>query len=533
MRNKRSFFLPAVSAGLLIGALYPFHLSFLIFIAFVPLFYFIFTSWERTPEVFWGLFCTGFLSVLSISYVNLSGFLWEPDAHLFQTIVQFLPFPIALISGVGVGVIGVLGSTALRVLKAPRTPSLPYLLFALPACLTLLEIGLTSLLRGYDFSILAYVLHNLPFFVGLASIGGAHFVSFLIAVINAVIATGWYIFSQQKNAGVREAFYALIPLSAWVTGLSLTLCLGASGYVYYLHHDEEATVMSISVLQNTDTFGGMFGTLYERGTFRYPLVEDLIREAEKSRPEVIIYPYAFADYTLQTGPTAADDSPGAAPLESIARWTAATAPHTTLVSWDSTARDGEVYSEIHFWKSGALYGTYAKRFVFPFMDYTPRWAQRHGFYTTSFDLTPRLPAQPLVSLEGVRFGNAICSEINERGLVRENAEEANLLLSIGSDAMFTTHMTDEFTLASAQFRAAENNRPVVRANRMGPSAFIDAHGTILSSMRPGQSGVLSQEVVLETHPRKTLYQITGDWLTAGVCLILLAATIYRRGDAKK
>jgi apolipoprotein N-acyltransferase len=121
----------------------------------------------------------------------------------------------------------------------------------------------------------------------------------------------------------------------------------------------------------------------------------------------------------------------------------------------------------------------------------------------------------------MRLGNAICSEVTERDLVRDNAQGTNVFLSVGSNAMFANEMTSQFTLASAQFRAAENNLPVIRADRSGPSAFIDMRGAITSQMYSGQDGVLTRAMTFEKHPRATLYQLAGDWLLVGLCLSLL------------
>lgn len=523
--RKQILLLPILSGCLLALTQYPFHFSFLIFIAFVPLFYFIHTSWQKVPEMFWGLFSFSFFLVLSISYFNLSGFLWAPEAHFFQTLMQFLPLPIALVSGGITGIIGVLGVKLVNFSKKLTSPSLHFLLFIFPIFLTLTEISITFFSKGYDFSILAYTLHTQSFFVSLASIGGIHFVSFVIFTINAIITTGFYIFFQQRDLPLRARLVSLIPLGAWTIGLSLLLGVATYGNSYYLHHDQETKSTTISILQNTDTFGGMFGTLDSEGVFRYETIENLIKEARKSNPDIIIYPYALADYVLRMGSTSTF-SVDTAPIESIAKWTASTTPDTTLVTWDNILHDKKIYDEIHFWKEGALYSSYAKRIVFPFMDYTPLWAQKYGFYTTSLDLTPEPQMQPPTLLNEVRIGSVICSEIVERELVRENVSDTNILFSIGSNAMFITPMIDEFTLASTQFRAIENNRPVIRANRMGPSAIIDNRGTIISQMSPNQSGVLSHEITLEIQPRKTLYSLTGDWLILSMCIILLMLLFY-------
>lgn len=526
IKRNSDFLFPIASAFLLILTSYPFNIWPFVFIALAPLFYFIYRSWDQGARLFWGVFLASFFPILSTSYWNLSSFVWVPEAHLFQSIMHIIPLPIAIFFGIATGLSSVFACKVATYFKKSPDLSLGYVVFVLPASLTLIEIGVNAFSRGYDFSVFAYSVHTLPMLVSLAAIGGAHFVSFIIIAFNTVVATACYIISKHADLTYQKCLWRVAPLIAYTIGAMGILGTGAYIYNKYLHHNQATTTVSVALIQNTDTFGGMFGTLDAKGVFRYEKVENLIKETGVASPDIIIYPYALADYVLRASSTPALATVDTAPVESIARWTTSVLPSTAFVSWDDTLRDGKVYSEIHYWKGGVLYGSYAKRIVFPFLDYTPPWLEDAGFYTTALDTAPMTLLQPPTILDGARIAGAVCSEITERGLVRENVRDANLLFSIGSNAMFATPMTDEFTLASAQFRAAENNRPVIRANRMGPSAIIDNRGTIISQMSPNQSGVLSREITLEIHPRKTLYSLTSDWLILSMCIILLMLLFY-------
>jgi apolipoprotein N-acyltransferase len=91
--------------------------------------------------------------------------------------------------------------------------------------------------------------------------------------------------------------------------------------------------------------------------------------------------------------------------------------------------------------------------------------------------------------------------------------------------MFSDSFAAEFDLASAQFRAAENNVAIVRANRFGPSGFIASDGRIIRKTSYDADGATIENVPYEEEPRRTLYSLTGDTLfvLGGVVSLLIIA----------
>lgn len=521
--------LPILSALLLILTTHPFNLWPFAFIALAPFFYFVYRAHQQHTTLFWGIFLVSSLPTLSAAYWNLSGFTLTPEAHLFQTMMRLLPFPLALSCGIitgGIGVLAIKGITSLR--KSHGLTPL-YLAFALPLFFTLIEISVTMVSgffsRGYDFSILAFSVHALPSLVSLAAIGGIHFVSFVILAINAIISMILYTFFQHEGFPLKTRLLGCAPITAYALGVVIFFSAGVFAYDYYLHHDQPTSTISVALIQNADQWSGAFGSFDAVGTFQYQKLEDLIELAGQSSPDIIIYPYALADFTLSASSTVVSPERDVAPLSNVTAWVAKTVPHATFVAWNTTNDAETLHDVVHVWQNGYLYASYVKEIVFPYMDYTPQWAKERGFYTTRRDITSAETQQSPIPLDDVRLGSAICSEITERDLVRENAQGANIFLSVGSNAMFVSGMTDQFTLASAQFRAAENNLPVIRADRSGPSAIIDPHGTITSQIYSGQDGVLSGLITFEKSPRTTLYQMTGDWLLIGIGLLGLLLLI--------
>jgi apolipoprotein N-acyltransferase len=199
---------------------------------------------------------------------------------------------------------------------------------------------------------------------------------------------------------------------------------------------------------------------------------------------------------------------------------------TTVMIWTTLFKQEQFYNEFEFIRGGVLADEYRKRDLFPFIDYTPQWAKRLGFYTTQIDLTPGSTTQ-LFSLSGVPVFGLLCSEVQQQNLARGDAGSASILISAGSEAVFVDDIASEFSLKAAQFRAAENNIPAVRANVLGPSAIIARDGSVIASMPRGAIGVVRGEVAIYP-PHPTLYTRFGNLLmVVFLCILFAIAGLIR------
>jgi apolipoprotein N-acyltransferase len=80
-----------------------------------------------------------------------------------------------------------------------------------------------------------------------------------------------------------------------------------------------------------------------------------------------------------------------------------------------------------------------------------------------------------------------------------------------------------YSLADARYRAAENDITVVRANFYGPSAIINAGGSIQTELPFGERGIV-RGFIAARPARSTLYARFGSFpLYAGIALCVLSA----------
>lgn len=512
---KSSWMLPALSAALLVLAFHPFDLWPLAFVALAPLYYFV-AAYPARPkkEVFLGGFITGGVFALSLSYFTVIQFKWVPEAHLFTDLVHLSFIPIGILGGL---LCGSFSALAYRYFRT-ASPALNMLLGA--GAFTTGEMLLYWLCGGYYFAMLGYAAAPLPFVLSFASIGGAFTASFLVALVNSAVAEGLALPQSLRMRYARDAailagaVLAVYAINAW--HLSRPVAQEGS--------------LSVAIIQISSRdavgFGGREGT-----RFSFPALEERLRAAGAAAPDLLIYPFSPVEGALYEGAAPSFNKPVlVAPRAEFLEWTKGLLPaSTTLMVWTTLYKDERFYNVFEYVRHGALVSEYVKRELFPFIDYTPRFAQRLGFYTTQIDEAPG--ADSPLTIAGVPAEAMLCSEIHKQSLAREGAGRARMLISAGSEAIFVDDVASEYSLKAAQFRAAETRLPSVRANLLGPSAIINSDGTVQSRLERGTSGVLSGTLRLQP-PQKTLYVRFGELPLIALLLAILLAAVAPRLRAR-
>lgn len=157
---------------------------------------------------------------------------------------------------------------------------------------------------------------------------------------------------------------------------------------------------------------------------------------------------------------------------------------------------------------------YAKEILLPFSEHLPDnplmvWAYSFLYRYPQADFIAGATKQTPFNLNGVLIGTTICSELAYAGKASRQAKDANILINPSSDSWIDS---DAYMLQAhviARVRAAEAQKPLVRPNNVGYSAFIDHKGQVLSQLKdlPG-AGVTTMQ------PRygNTPYVLFAAWL---------------------
>ncbi|MDE1925394.1 MAG: hypothetical protein KGH79_04450 [Patescibacteria group bacterium] len=514
--ERRWYVLPVLSAGLLALSFFPFNYWAVGFVALVPLYYFV-AAFPARPwrHIVWGGFIVEAAFSLWFSYFTILRFHWIPSTYIFMDAVHLLSVPLALLSGL---LCGALFTFLYRYL---RSDSALLNVLAGAAAYTLGELLLYAVWNNYYyFAQLGYVAVSVRPFMILAGVGGVFFISFLVALINCFIA---------EMLAAPEARRKLLSAGA-ALAVAVALLFFVNSH-YASQRGAPIRSLSISILQGEAAgFGSMQGD-----AFSLPNLEPLLRGAAQTKPDILLYPFSPVEGAFYQGQkTDFNKNILVAPASSFGSWAADLVPTaTTVVVWSTLYTGQNFYNDLQFWKSGQLSAEYRKQRPYPFLDYTPAWAERLGLYTTQIDET-RGPQGQTLELNGVSAGGLICSEVHDQDLARADAKDM-ILFSAGTEAMFDSTVASNFSLDAARFRAAENNIPVVRANILGPSAIIGPDGSLIATLDAGRTGVLSGSVTLYA-PRPTFFSQWGNLsieIAVAAILLLAAAVRFKKREYKK
>ncbi|MEK7514503.1 MAG: nitrilase-related carbon-nitrogen hydrolase, partial [Patescibacteria group bacterium] len=402
---------------------------------------------------------------------------------------------------------------------------------------SIIEWVLGTLLVGFNYSSLSYAAVHFSPIRAAASIGGALLVAFIVVFGNVALGEVLLFLEQLKSSKntkdtvtQKKKFWWLpsfIPIILWVVML---LVFSLPNILFKNNSDAVKSSISIAVIQDQDRdIESVFGEVID-GAFHSIRLESRIQEAGMLNPDIIIYPFSpwsgVISDTMDN--TSFNKEVIAVDFKTFGAWLKANvAPETTFVLWGTALREGQYVNEIEFWKNGELVGAYQKRKIFPFLDYTPMWAQSMGIYSTPFDATAGTSTRP-VEINGVTIGSLVCSEVMDPLIAWENARNADIVFAVGSEAVFTNPLAGEFNLINAQLRATETRRPIIRANKLGPSAIIDSNGVIIEKMDYGESGILFGKIEMGKNKPETLYGRVGDYALLSLFTLYLVFILYRK-----
>lgn len=501
--------LPVLSALLLVLSFHPFDFWPLVFVALLPLFYFVAAFPERPwREVFWGGFTTGSLFALSLAYFTVIQFHWLPGTHLFVSLVQLSFLPLSVVGGL-------LCAASLLVYRQLRGGSAVYNVLINAAAYTAGEMALYALCGGYYFAMLSYAVTPLVPLLLFASVGGAFSVSFLVALVNAFVA-GYLAYPAERRVLSRAWTLTVAILALAWAAISFG---GAPGPLLQ--------TLRVATIQDSARGSVGFGS-EQGGVFAFPALEAKIRAAAEGTPELLIYPFSPVEGALYTGAKPSlNKNILAAERSSFVEWAKLLLPaSTTLMVWTTLYRDAKFYNVFEFVQRGELVSEYLKRSAFPFLDYTPQWAQHIGLYSTQVDMAEGEGDQPIM-LGSVRAGGLLCSEVQRQDLASAESGRSSIIISAGSEAVFVDDVASRYSLKAAQYRAAETGLPIIRANLLGPSGIIDRYGALVAYQARGQEGVLRAELPIFA-PRATLYSQWGNMPMALLLAAIFGWGLWRR-----
>ncbi|BCE00435.1 apolipoprotein N-acyltransferase [Marinicellulosiphila megalodicopiae] len=182
-----------------------------------------------------------------------------------------------------------------------------------------------------------------------------------------------------------------------------------------------------------------------------------------------------------------------------------------------------VYDKIHLVPFGEYmpYGDIIRK-TFPFLnmnayDYFPGDANQTPIIVNQLKNETWIPHV---------IGSIICYEAAYPELVRTNAKDKEIIITVSNDDWFGNSLAPHQHLQIAQMRAIENRLSVVRSTQSGITAFIDPYGKITHKLESFVSATLIGEVSLNRS--MTVYSKYGHVYLMFLALLALVVIVFVR-----
>jgi apolipoprotein N-acyltransferase len=365
---------------------------------------------------------------------------------------------------------------------------------------------------GFPWGQAADALYQIPSAIQASSLGGIWIVTFLIVLVNALLAQGW------ARRRWPEPVVALLIVGLALGGGSFTLPSTS----------ESAEARSVRIVQPSIP-QSIRSDASQLAAFR-SIYRELMGQIDTADSDLTILPESILPtYVL-------DD---ADVLAQLTDW-AQEHDQTLLFGTYRRAEGATHNSSVAVSPEGNVADAYDKNHLVPFStEYFPGkpLLRRAGL----FDLIPvgdRLglidPGQAHRSLKTDlgRIATPICFESIFPRIGRTFARNgAELIVIVTNDAWFKTSWALPQHFAKAVFRAVETRRDVVQAANSGVSGIVDAQGRIQARSGINERTVLGGTV--RTRDRETLYTRWGDWWIGLSALYLGIAALSSSGLSRR
>jgi len=505
----------AVLSSLLLALAYPgFNMSYLAWVALVPLF---FALEKRKPkERFLIGYVFGLVFFSCILY-------WLFNVTIPGTIVLVLL--LALQGGIFSSLSAFAELPACREGRLPRSATADkYFASAIhrllsvafvPAAWVFTEYLRSHLLTGFPWALLGYSQSaNLPV-IQIADITGAYGVSFLIVLLNFTI------FLALKKSPKR--FYILFFVFVL---FSLVFIYGQNriGHLYPFQK------LDVSVIQGNIPQDEKWNpNLREAILSKY---ENLTKESLKDRPQLVIWPETSL--------------PGYLGERDLKRRITELAGRNNIFLLVGALREDKekIFNSASLISdSGTILGTYDKIHLVPFGEFIPfgkALSTLRGFinkpigdfergndfkvFRIKLRTEVRDPESIRKAIEFHSFSVLICFEDIFPGLSRQFVKNgAKFLVNITNDAWFGKTAAPYQHTQGSVFRAVENRVPVLRAANTGVSCIIDHTGKIVALVKKDNKETFVDgyaSAIIEPVSAETIYTRFGD-VFSWICILFV------------
>ncbi|MDR3343350.1 MAG: apolipoprotein N-acyltransferase [Treponema sp.] len=388
---------------------------------------------------------------------------------------------------------------------------------------------------GYPYGITGYSQWQVIPLIQIADIFGVWGVSALVVFPSAWLAAvlrGGVRGPGPSGPFLQERISALL----WLAALTGTLIYGFIAPVDYA----SAPTGRIALIQhNTDPWrGGM-----EDYRKNFEVLQRLSDEALKAepKPDLVVWSETAFVPRIYWHTTYRDDPRSYALVKDLLDYLARQEVPFVIGNDDArkeVVRDGTWdrvdYNAVMLFNQGEIVGLYRKLHLVPFTEHFPYEKQLPLIYTALKNADTHFWEKgneaTVFDIKGLKFSSPICFEDTfgylSRDFVRNGAE---LIVNLSNDAWSKSLPAQMQHLSMAVFRAVENRRSMVRSTASGQTCAIDPNGSIIAMATPFVETQLSVQVpIVIPVTRYTTYgDIWPRFFVAAACIMLLFGIVLR------
>lgn len=367
---------------------------------------------------------------------------------------------------------------------------------------------LRSAVTGFDWNSLGYSQAFHPSFIHPAKWGGVFAVTLLIVLANSAIA-----FALIKRT-LRQILISIAVL------LVVGLILFAANRLRELHDGRRANIdlpqhWAVAIQPNvpmSDINDSAMRQLLERHLVLSAQGFASVRTDSRDT-RLLIWPESPMNFSYSRD----------ADLQNVAGSVARTNRTSVLLnSLEPGPKGGSYNSAILINEQGQKIAQYDKIRLMPFGEYVPlpRWLPGSGSVRSIVgEFTPG-SSYTLMPLGALRAGVFICIEAAHAHVARAFTNAgAEVLINISNDGYQGPTPVMRQHLASAIFRAVENDRDLIRVTNTGITAYIEGNGNVHDTTTGFQEAVRTWKI--SPGGGTTFYSQHGDVFAYGCALVTL------------
>lgn len=373
---------------------------------------------------------------------------------------------------------------------------------------------------GFPWARLAWTTADSPL-VRFASIAGAPGLTFLVALLGALIALG--VVRIARHGGVKTI---AIPFAA-------TALVAVSAFAVPVPTDGKP-LQVIGIQGNVPTAGLDFNAqrraVLDNHVSATNQAASMVRAGQLPRPDLVVWPENSSDIDPTRNADAASE---------IAQTVAGiNTPVIIGAVLEEPAPKVSNTSMLYLPGTG-LADRYVKQHPVPFAEYMPyrsffrNFSDKVDLLTTDFTQGRKVGLFSVPTAQGtVKVGPVICFEIAYDGITRAPVDRgAQLLIVQTNNATFGYTAESEQQLAISQVRAVEHGRSVVHVSTVGVSGLITPDGMVHD-----RSSLFTRKVLSGALPLRSSLTLADRWGALPEYLVdavaVLAVALAVRGNRR-